>query len=82
MAEKLEQSIQNKDTANGYFKVKDYPQALKYYHMALLAVKGLLGKSPEQVKAIKDQMLAIKNNMVGPNTSICAHPSGICIFAD
>lgn len=44
--EKLETAVVLKDEGNAYYKQKDYRNAMKKYHRALLYVKGLHTQHP------------------------------------
>ncbi|XP_031554606.1 tetratricopeptide repeat protein 9C-like [Actinia tenebrosa] len=47
-AEKLEQARILKDEGNAFYKQKDYKNAMKKYHQALMYVKGLFDQVPFQ----------------------------------
>ena len=75
--EKLQEALSLKEEGNGYFKQKDYKNAMKKYHRSLLYVKGLTNqpavfgsKSREDISEelkveIERVMCSVYNNLAG-----------------
>jgi len=83
--EKLAKANVLKDEGNAFYKQRDYKNAMKKYHRALLYVKGLNAEHPfavvlnggsemseELVQQLKNTEVSCYNNLAGTNSvEIC-----------